>query len=525
MSPQIRPLIVGLASPGLLWLATSVALGQEAPARQGPPSSAPASPATYRVLLLSSGKVVRGVIIDVPTAGAFCLKGSGGPVPYPKSMVKKAAQSVEELYQFQVERLPTDDPDEIKKLAKWCLTEHLIAQAKEQLEAVETLSPGDSEVQRMLYSLAASERPLVDPALRQSSMDVTRSDDPAPLDPSVIKNRKKYNGLPEIFDLPPVQAVKRFNEFAEHVQPVLQQNCVKCHNEKYQGGFQLVEAKIRRDRTSMDVLRANLDATLRLVNENDPSRSELLSAGLVPHGGNRNAIFKGPNDQAYKILVTWIKRVRPAESAGQKNPNNEGGKPSFNSADPTPGDGFAADRSGQSNSSSGFPLAPGASYPPLPNRAEGSGGTRAPIPQGGSKIYNYEESAEFVRSPGDNPQFPTPFAIGGAPANPPTPPKSRPKPSPNGAATPPTTPKPSSQTAKPIGPNAVVVGPVDTLRELPGMDQPLYPTPPTKEEAPKTDEPPPPPDATKKKPKKIDDALLERLMRARNGGTPATGSP
>ena len=78
-----------------------------------------------------------------------------------------------------------------------------------------------------------------------------------------------------------------------YVQPVLQQSCARCHNEKYQGEFQLVEVKTRRDLTNSDIARANLDATLRLINPDDPARSELLSAGLVPHGGSQERHLQG----------------------------------------------------------------------------------------------------------------------------------------------------------------------------------------------------------------------------------------
>src|SRR3954447_13738686 len=118
MSPQNRPLIAGLAAPGLLWLATSVALGQAIPAPPGPPTPAPTSPTTYRALLLSSGIVVKGDIVEDAAAGSYRLRGNGGTVPYPRSMVLKAAGSVEELYRFQVARLPKGDPDERLKLAR-----------------------------------------------------------------------------------------------------------------------------------------------------------------------------------------------------------------------------------------------------------------------------------------------------------------------------------------------------------------------------------------------------------------------
>jgi hypothetical protein len=518
MKPQIKPLLVGLASPGLFWLATSVANGQDAPAPQGPPISAPTSPETYRVLLLSSGKVVRGEIIDVPDAGAYCLRGSGGPVPYPKTMVLKAAGSVEELYQFQLARLPGGDTDERIRLARWCLKEQLPAQAREQLEVAYKMCPNDREVQRMLYNLAASkaEKPTLDPEIRKTSVDA-----PAPLDPNVVRNRKRYNGQVQIFDLTPAQALNRANEFAQYVQPVLQKNCVKCHSEKYQGEFQLIEVRTQRDRGNTDILRANLDATLRLINQDDPSRSELLSAGLVPHGGSRNAIFKGPNDPGYQYLVTWIKRVRPTPQRA----NAVAGRGGFNGTDPSTGEGFATERSGRANNSATFPNGSSAGFPPLPGQESG-GAVPQQILQSGMNIQSYEANAEFVRTPGDNPQFPAPFVMGGTPVNPTIPGQSnaRPRTRPGSPVDPtaPTLPDPSSpstQLAKPMGPGAVAVAPTDGLKQLPGMDKPLYPTPSSKPDP----NDPQAPAAPAKKPKKIDNVLLEQIMRNRNGAT--TSSP
>jgi hypothetical protein len=147
------------------------------------------------------------------------------------------------------------------------------------------------------------------------------------------------------------------------------------------------------------------------------------------------------------------------------------------------------------------------------------------IPQSGRTINNYEESAEFIRNPGDNPQFPPPFSVGGAQVTPmpPTRPKTRPGPA-AGAETPLTDPSSppnlSTQTAKPIGPNAVSVPPTDSLKQLPGMDKPLYPTPPSKDD---DADPDMPKAAPKKKPKKIDPATLEQLLKNRNGGATPTG--
>src|SRR6202034_1428279 len=110
-------------------------------------------------------------------------------------------------------------------------------------------------------------------------------------------------GVPVIFDLPTPLAIKRTQEYISFVHPLLQAYCVKCHDGNYEGEFQLVPTKNRVDRTQ-DALRVNLDATLRLIDQANPAKSELLSASLRPHGNGPHprSIFPGANDKAYQIL-------------------------------------------------------------------------------------------------------------------------------------------------------------------------------------------------------------------------------
>ncbi|MGO9470970.1 MAG: hypothetical protein ACLQVF_43310, partial [Isosphaeraceae bacterium] len=117
---------------------------------------------------------------------------------------------------------------------------------------------------------------------------------------------------PVIFDLPRPLAITRATEFAKYVHPLLQAYCAKCHNENHDGAFQLVQYRTRADQTS-DALRANLDATLRLVDPENLSRSELLSSTLRPHGRgpNKRPIFPGSNDRAYQVLESWVSQLRP----------------------------------------------------------------------------------------------------------------------------------------------------------------------------------------------------------------------
>src|SRR5262249_18375702 len=106
--------------------------------------------------------------------------------------------------------------------------------------------------------------------------------------------------------------------------PLLQAYCAKCHDAQYEGEFQLVPIKSRADRTS-NALRANLDATLRLVDPKNPSHSLLLSSTLRAHGkGARRPIFPGSNDKAYMVLA---RRVNPLAAPKENEEFARGDRP------------------------------------------------------------------------------------------------------------------------------------------------------------------------------------------------------
>ncbi len=508
MSPKNPPITAGLAASGLLWLATTVASGQTGPTLRGLPNAPASTPSTQLVLLMSNGTVVRGEITDDPQAGVYRLKCKGGQVPYPKTSVKRAAGSLEEIYQYLVASLPPGDPDERMKLVRWCLTEHLTAQAREQLAAVLDICPNDPQATLMAKNMDnnAERAARVDPDVRQTSGEMPRADAPADLDPRIVtkvRNRFGRDALPEIFDLPPAMAIRRASEFAERVQPVLQQSCAGCHNERYQGEFQLVQIKSpRRDLRNPDIARANLDAALRLVNRDDPSRSALLSAGLVPHANKPGSIFKGANDPSYYVLATWVRSLKPPGKAPSTGDPVARGNRFPAPTEAAPGEGFAADRVGRSSPTAigqpprGLPALPGADVlatarvnPP-------------PQPKG---VYNkYEESADF--SGYADSEFAAPYAAGGPPPRRPAAAPAR-RPAPLGKNEPNDDPEPAEveqTTGKLVAPGVVAIEPTDDPRKLPGMNKSLYPSA-TKG------------DPARKKKAQVDPALLEQMIKNRNG--------
>ncbi len=333
MSPKYSRLTAGLTALGLFGLvATRAARSAETPPTPVTPP-ATASSLVERVLLKTDGRVLRGVITD--EGGVYLVRQRAGEIRLKKFDVEQVLGSMAEMYRYKRSLVPAADPDERLKLAKWCLAQNLNAEAKEEVLAVLELTPAAREAKAMLASIEATEVrlsrvPKVDDGVQRTGVEMparrtttTPAGAPSEIDASVLQQAQRelgINAVPVIFDLPPAIAARRADQFARVVHPVLQQACGRCHGETYEGAFQLVEVRSKKDMTA-NAFRANLDATLRLVDPANPSQSELLSSALLPHGKApaKRPIFGGSNDPRFKILSAWVNSLRsnaPSPVAG-----------------------------------------------------------------------------------------------------------------------------------------------------------------------------------------------------------------
>jgi hypothetical protein len=266
--------------------------------------------------------------------------------------------------------------------------------------------------------------------------------------------------------------VKRSEQFSRNVHPVLQAACARCHNEQYSGRFQLVEVKNRRG-LSPDVIRANLDATLELIDPENPAKSELLSSVILPHGNgpHRRPIFAGTNDQRFQVLSAWVNSLRAAKPGVEAaEATRFGGKTETG----TPG--FASDRN-----TIPLPFTPTPSTADAPGRSpETSGPTAAQM----SAARNANlAGARIEPSAAASDQFPLPPMLGG------------PKPVfrlPGASASAPKGQSPSA-----------AVAPADAL--------------PESDDDKDVTSPPGSVSSKPKKPVKIDPSLLEKALKTRNG--------
>ncbi len=401
---KLALVVVALAAPGP---------GQEPPDPAAAAVVAPAPVATERFLLLRDDRVLKGVVTEKEDEDAIVLTTAMGAMTYRGSRIEKVAASMAELHEYKRGLVPDDDPDEQMKLAQWCLTNGLQAEARGHLELILKLNPKQRQALAMRGSLEMAEvrmahRQQVDSKVRQTAAEVEADPQgPAALDPAIVLKARRGMGvsdLPVVFDLPPNAAVKRAQEFQRYVNPVLQLHCAKCHDERYDGAFQLVPIARRADQTAA-ALRANLDAVLRLVDRDDPGKSELLSSALRPHGGGKNPrpIFQGSNDRAYQVLAAWVGGLR------SKPPTNPLAGAPEPEPEPTTDDDerFAADRSRAPRATVAVePVMGQAVAAPPPARREF-----------GAPDMIYRPGKGWVVDRGDHDDAPIPFAVTGkAPA-------------------------------------------------------------------------------------------------------------
>jgi hypothetical protein len=381
------------------------------PRPAGPSSTvaAPAAPVPV-VLLLSDGRVIQGFVSE--DAKGYSVKVKGGRLSFRKDQVEKIFQSVSEIYQYKCSRLPIGDPDERMKLAHWCLTNHLTAEAKQQVEAVLALSPNSLQAQRMKGFLEDREDSALfrDPAVVQTSAEVVEGPKERALNRAATREFAGV-GLPTIFDLPTPLAVRRAEEYNRNVHPILQTHCAGCHNERFQGTFQLIQVRNPRDQTPT-ILRANLETTLRLIDPDSPPRSELLSSALVPHGGpGKGPIFRSPNDPSYQRIWLWVKSLHAPQ------PRDQGASARFAGPSPSPGEAetFAAARTGQTSNVVQAARVP---LPFTPTPAPPQTGPAAPsgpdevIPSPPGQLVPGSGTGMKPYAPPDA-EFPVPFSVGG----------------------------------------------------------------------------------------------------------------
>ncbi|GIW86285.1 MAG: hypothetical protein KatS3mg108_0609 [Isosphaeraceae bacterium] len=354
------------AIPAVAYLLLAVLGRTSAVARQDAPPSPPALAAAAdavtdsadtleppTVLLLNSGDVLQGMIREDDSGYFIRLKI--GVKHVARRNVAGVFHSLEQAYRHQLARVPRNDPDERMKLALWCLEQKLTEQARQELETVLALNPENRRAKAMLFHLQARRAEAVDPQVTRTGATTEPEAPPgAPrelssttLDRLREAHRQQPTAEPpDIFNLPAPLAVRRYEEFLRFVHPELQNHCARCHDaELHTGAFRLYRTRTRRDLSNDLIGRANLEATLQLVEPNDLARSKLLSAAALTHPPDGRPVLGGPKHPSYRVLANWVASLKDPASGTPNQPAAPARyEPVPSGFEPPPTEGFAVGR-------------------------------------------------------------------------------------------------------------------------------------------------------------------------------------
>jgi hypothetical protein len=242
-----------------------------------------------RVLVLTNEATLVGRI-EAKT-GEFEVKTDSGFSVIPANRVLKLCESLEDAHAFLHKRLKPNDHLDQLRLMRWCLKYGLTEQAKCEAEAILKLQPKNPEALRLLGRTEAA--PPSGEPLPTSKAEAI----------STINHEHAYT--PETL-----------RTFSQRVQPLLFNSCATgaCHGGGKATGFEL-QRPASGGLLLPNVTRQNLVQTLKLIEREDASQSELLRKALEAHGGSAKPPLTGKDAPAYQTLEAWVLKAAPAKAA------------------------------------------------------------------------------------------------------------------------------------------------------------------------------------------------------------------
>lgn len=253
--------------------------------------------ATEGVLVLRDGPIVTGKIVR--SGNVYQVQGPNGRWSVPEDLVKLRCASLLEAYgKLRVNAQSQRDAHAHLALARWCLTNHLDKEARQEAVDALTLEPDREDAKRLLRNvdetLLAKQNPspprVHDDPMRAARQAAAANDDAVSL-----------GGLSRELAL----------RFSRRIQPILVNNCTSagCHGRDSQTGLRLYKVTPGKD-ASRYIAERNLAEVLQQIDANAPRSSPLLTASRGNHGRRGRPVFAGPRgeDQSAE-LQKWITAV------------------------------------------------------------------------------------------------------------------------------------------------------------------------------------------------------------------------
>jgi hypothetical protein len=258
------------------------------------------SEARAGVLVMRNGAVLTGIISRVD--GLYEVQGDSGTVQVPSDFVKLRADSLVGAYeQLHGQAVARQNAESHISLAKWCASNHLDHQARQELEAALALEPEQEQAKWMLQTLATEK-----PRRESTAAGPTAGADSTPSSSSPAEADPRVSGrLSNSLNI----------EYSRHIQPLLVKTCATagCHTRDSKLDLQLIHV-IPGKTTNRTASERNLAAILQRIDTQHPENSPLLTAARRPHGGNAKRLFSGQKgSRQLADLEDWVKAAAREE--------------------------------------------------------------------------------------------------------------------------------------------------------------------------------------------------------------------
>jgi hypothetical protein len=256
------------------------------------------------LLVLQNGRVVDGRISQC--SAGYMVELQNGNMVVPKDLVQFEAADLSEAHAKLKQRVFEKTPETQLNLARWCLANHMLGEAKDEVRAAIELQPDNNEAITMLERIEVLQRQNALPTGEVQSK------------PEQTPDGFKPSGPVSLAGLTP----ETVREFSSRIQPILLNKCgnASCHGSVSSNKFPLAHPR-GGNGNRRRVIEDNFASVLGQIDIDKPKESPLLVVPEGRHGRNGRVIFAGAHDEAlHETLKAWVTQV-VAEKTGKSDPS------------------------------------------------------------------------------------------------------------------------------------------------------------------------------------------------------------
>ena len=248
-------------------------------------------PGKTSVLLMKTGRLVSGEIGE--SAGGYLVKNPTGSMLVPYEDVAFEAKNLHEIYLKQRSSMKFPTANSHLNLARWCITNELFEEAKDELRDAIRLEPKRSEPQLMLRQLMSvsptKERMTVQQKIQEKLIT------------------KKLENADEATSLTGISR-EQSAVFVRKIQPIMLNKCgnAKCHGNAATSKFRLTQVT-RRYGNHRIYAEKNLAEVMKWIDFHQPSNSPLIVKPIQEHPQNGMVVFSGyAGRKQQQIIQDWV---------------------------------------------------------------------------------------------------------------------------------------------------------------------------------------------------------------------------